>query len=208
MSTSQDTVVFESAKIDRKRVRSIRQLDTGEIAVDGFLSGPIKGAPEKAASRFLDANSELFGERPEVVQELRVQQVRRSPAGYHVVFQQVHQGVPVEEAKLSVHMTKDKRVHAAYGSLRPEVATLDVVQMAENGIDKDEAIEIARAALGSGEHVPESAHAEQVILAGRTPRLAWKVRASTVHPHTEWALWIDVQTGEVLQKRELSLTEE
>lgn len=199
-----DTVVFKGAKIDGSRVRSKRKPDSGQVAVDGFLSGPLIGAPEKAASRFLDANPELFGE-PTAVRELEVEQVRRSPAGYHVTFQQVHQGVPVEEAKVSVNMTRDKRVHSAQGRLRPDVGSLDVQKMAKTGIDQDEAIRIARSSIAPEAKAPAPAQAEQVILAEETPRLAWKVTLSTKKPSAEWAVWVDVQSGDVLQRRELSM---
>ena len=201
----QDTVVFKGAKIDSSRVKSQRKVETGQVAVDGFLSGPLKGAPAKAASRFLDANSELFGGEPNVMNELQVEQVQRSPAGYHVTFQQMHQGVPVEEAKVSVHMTRDKRVNAAQGRLRPDVASLDVQKMAESGIDQDEAIQIAQSSIIPIGKDPGPAQAEQVIMAEKTPHLAWKVTLSTKRPSAEWAVWVDVQSGLVLQRRELSL---
>lgn len=199
-----DMIVFKGAKIDGSQVRSQRKAEPGQVAVDGFLSGRLRGAPEKAASRFLKANPGLFGE-PEVMRELKVEQVQRSPAGYHVTFQQMHQGVPVEEAKVSVHMTRDKRVHAAQGRVRADVADLDVKKMAENGIDRDEAIEIAESNIAPSHESPVAAQAEQVILAEETLHLAWKVTLSTENPSAEWAVWVDVQSGRVLQSRELSL---
>jgi len=199
-----DTVVFKGARIDSNRVRSKRTAETGQVVVDGFLSGPLLGAPEKAASLFLDANPELFGE-PEAVRELKVEQARRSPAGYHVTFQQVHQGVPVEEAKVVVNMTRDKRVHSAQGRVQPAVASLDVPTMAANGIDQEKAIRIAQSSVAPVEKTAAPAQAEQVILAQKTPRLAWRVTLSTSKPSADWAVWVDVQTGEVLQRRELSL---
>jgi Zn-dependent metalloprotease len=199
-----NTVVFKGAKIDGNRVKSKRKAETGQVAVDGFLSGPLTGAPDKAASRFLDANPELFGE-PEAVRELEVEQVRRSPAGYHVTFQQMHQGVPVDEAKVSVHMTRDKRVHATQGRLVPDVASMDVQKMAEGGIDSDKAIEIAQSDSAPTHKGPMPAQAEQVILAEEKPHLAWKVTLSTENPSAEWVVWVDVQSGVVLQRRELSM---
>jgi Zn-dependent metalloprotease len=201
----QDTVIFEGAKIDGSRLKSQRKVETGQLAVDGFLSGPLKGAPAKAASRFLDANSELFGGEPNVMHELQVEQVQRSPAGYHVTFQQMHQGVPVEEARVSVHMTRDKRVNSAQGRLRPDVASLDVQKMAQNGIAQDEAIQIAQSSITTSRKTPVQAQAKQVILAEQTPHLAWKVTLSTKKPSAEWAVWVDIQSGLVLQRRELSL---
>jgi bacillolysin len=207
MSTTREggTVVFKGAKIDGNRVKNQRKSKTGQVAVDGFLSGPLKGAPAKAASRFLDANSELFGGEPDVMRELQVEKVQRSPAGYHVTFQQMHQGVPVEEAKVSVHLTRDKRVHAARGQVRPDVTELDVDKMAKNGIDRDEAIQIAQSKVTGAREDTVPARAEQVILAEKTPHLAWRVTLSTQNPPAEWAVWVDVQSGLVLQRRELSI---
>jgi len=200
-----DMIVFKGAKIDGNLVKSQRAAETGEVVVDGFLSGPLKGAPEKAASKFVDANSELFWGESDVMRELQVEQVQRSPAGYHVTFKQMHQGVPVEEAKVSVHMTRDKRVHAAQGRLIPEVAGLDVEKMTANGIGQDEAIKIAQAVVTPRRKRPLPAQAEQVILAEETPRLTWKVTMATKKPTAEWAVWVDVQNGNVLQRRELSM---
>jgi len=208
MTASGDMVVFKGAKIDGKRVMSEREAEKGVVAVDGFLSGPLKGTPEKAASKFLDANSELFAGYGKALQELKVEKVSRSPAGYHVTFQQVHQGVPVEEAKVSVHMTADKRVHAAYSRLNLDVATLDVQRMAENGIDQDEAIQIARADAGALGKGVGKAEADQVILPQEPPRLAWKVVLFTKRPAAEWSVWVDVQSGQVLERREISLAKE
>lgn len=204
-SPERDTVVFKGAKIDASQVKSQRETKSGEVAVDGFLSGPLKGAPEKAASRFLDANAELFGGESQAKPELQVEQVQRSPAGYHITFQQTHHGVPVEEARVSVHMTRDKRVHAAQGRLVPEVAKLDVEKMAENGIDQEEAIQIAQSAIAPKRKTRLPAQAEQVILAEDAPHLTWKVTLSKTKPAAEWAVWVDVQNGAVLQQRELSV---
>jgi Zn-dependent metalloprotease len=208
MTEPGDMVVFKGAKIDGRQVKSAREPQTGDVAVDGFLSGPLKGAPEKAASRFIRTNGELFAEDPATLKELRVDKIQRSPAGYHVTFEQVHQGVVVEGAGISVHMTRDKRVHAAYGHLKPGVSILDVPKMAENGIDEDEARQIALSSLPRGAKKALPLTAEQVIVADEEPRLAWKVVLATGRPAGEWAVWVDVENGDVLHKRELSVTDQ
>jgi len=206
MSPPGDTVVFKGPKIDSRRIKREIVPETGlASAVDGFLSGPLEGAPEEAASKFLHANYNLFTPQRSTLRELQVEQVSRSPAGYHVTFQQVHQGVPVEGAKVSVHMTIDQRVHAAYSRLKPEVAGLDVQEMAKNGIDQAEAIQIALASIRAAVKLAGPARAEQVILTQETPRLTWKVLLSTMRPAQEWVVWVDAQSGEVLQRREISM---
>nr|MBC7245056.1 PepSY domain-containing protein [Chloroflexota bacterium] len=203
---SGDLVVFEGAKIDRRRVKLQSEPETGRVyGVHGFLSGPLKGAPEEAASQFLDANYRLFEPKPSAIRELQVEKVSRSPAGYHVVFQQVHQGIPVEEATVSVHLTPDKRVHAAYGRLASQVAKLDVKEMLENGIDREEAIRIALQHIGASDDLTRPARAEQVILLEREPHLAWKVQFATQKQAQEWTVWVDAVNGAVLRQREISM---
>jgi Zn-dependent metalloprotease len=197
------TVIFDGAKIDGRRVELEREADSGRVsAVKGFLSGPLEGAPEEAASEFLEANRRLLKSSRGVISELRVEKVTRSPAGYHVVFQQTHQGVPVEEAKVSVHLTPDKRVHAAQMSLEPDVRDLDVARLAADGIDAEEAVSIALStAAGSAASRPE---AEQVLLVEDEPHLAWKVSFSTDKPAGERVIWVDAGTGHVLQRRDVA----
>ena len=201
-----DLVVFEGAKIDRRRVKLQSEPETGRVyGVHGFLSGPLQGAPEEAASQFLDANYRLFEPKPSAIRELEVERVMRSPAGYHVVFQQVHQGIPVEEATISVHMTPDKRGHAAYGRLASQVAKLDVKKLAENGIDREEAIRIALHHIGASEDLSGPVRAQQVILLEKEPHLAWKVQFATQKQGQEWTVWVDAVDGTVLRQREISM---
>ncbi|MGC8786606.1 MAG: PepSY domain-containing protein [Anaerolineae bacterium] len=203
---SGDLVIFEGAKIDRRRVKLQSEPETGRVyGVHGFLSGPLEGAPEDAALQFLDANYRLFESKPSAIRELEVERVTRSPAGYHVMFQQVHQGIPVEEATVSVHLTPDKRVHAAYGRVASQVAKLDVKKLAENGIDRQEAIRIALHHIGAGGDLSGSARAEQVILLEKEPRLAWKVQFATQKQAQEWTVWVDAVDGTVLRQREISM---
>jgi Zn-dependent metalloprotease len=199
---SKRTVVFEGAKIDGRRVELQREPESGRVsAVRGFLSGPLEGAPEEAASEFLDANRRLLKSSRGVIRELQVEKVTRSPAGYHVEFQQTHQGILVEEAKISVHLTPDNRVHAAQIGLEPAVRGLDVERMAADGIDADEAVSIALSTAGGS--VVSSPQAERVLLTEDEPYLAWKVSFATERPVGEQVVWVDGRTGRVVQHRDI-----
>jgi len=200
---SERKVVFDGAKIDGRRVELQREAESGRVSgLRGFLSGPLEGRPEEAASEFLDANRRLLKSSRRLIGELELQKVTRSPAGYHVVFQQTHQGVPVEEAKVSVHLTADKRVHAAQVRLEPAVRGLDVDQLSASGIDADEAVSIALSTTeGSVSSQPEP---QQVLLMEDQPHLAWKVSLTTERPLGERVVWVDARTGQVLQQRDVA----
>jgi len=169
-----------------------------------FLSDPLPGPPEKAASQFLDANYQLVAEQRSVIQELKLKKVARSPAGYHVTFQQMHQGVAVEGATVSVHMIKDQRVQATSGALESEVTQLDVQRMAQDSIDQHEAMQIAVQNAASVGAAATPTLVERVILPQPEPRLAWKVLLLNADTAQEWVTWIDAHTGEVLQHQEIS----
>lgn len=172
---------------------------------DGFLSGPLSGAPEQAASHFLDANYDLVTQQRSMIQELQLKKVASSPAGYHVTFQQVHQGLPVEGAVVSVHMTKDQRVNATSGHLSSEVTGLDVASMIKNGVNQQEAVQIALQSIQTLSGPKTAAQASQVILAQPEPCLAWKVTVFSMQTAQEWLIWVDAKSGQVLQRRETSL---
>ncbi len=205
MTESKD-VLFDSLKIDGRRVKRKHDPDTGLVSsIDGFLSAKGEGPPENVAREFVDANYRLLARRRSVVREMNVEQVAESPVGYHVTLRQTHQGVPVQDATVSIHMTKEKRVHAARGSLHPEVAELDIEAMAEGGIDSEEAITIAVAQVGAANELAAPPRVESVVVTGGEPRLAWKVSLSTSGMAQDWIVLVDVETGEILELREISL---
>ncbi len=206
MASRDRLTVFRGAKVDGRRVKLERETGTGRVyGMEGFLSGPLEGKPEDAAQQFIDANRRLLKSSAGAIRELQVAKVTRSPAGYHVVLQQVHQGVPVEEGKVTVHMTPDQRVHAAYGRPIRKASRLDVDRLAEDGIDKEEAIHIALDHVDATDDLAEPPHAELVIIGRDDPRLSWQVSLSTVKLAQDWVVWVDNLTGAVTRERELSL---
>lgn len=202
MTESKD-VLFGGLKIDGRRAKRQHDPDTGLVSsFEGFLSGSSEGPPDQVALDFLKANYRLLAGRRRVVDELEPEPVKQSPGGYHVTLQQKHGGVPVQDATVTVHMTHDRRVHGAHSRLKPNVIELDVQAMREDGIDEQEAIDIARAEVGSAHDDPEDpsgAKPELVVHTKKGLRLAWKVPISTAND--DWYIFIGALTGTVLERR-------
>lgn len=202
--TKSNTILFDSLKIDDRRVKCERDPETGLVSsVEGFLSAPGEGSPEDVARQFLDANYHLFAKRRSILDETKVERVLQSPAGYHVSLQQTRQDVPVQDATVSVHMTKNKRVHAARSSLRPEAADLDIEAMAEGGVDSEEAITVAVASVGAADDVAVLSDPDQVVFPAKEPRLAWKVSLRTKRRAQDWIVFVDAQTSKILERWEI-----
>lgn len=200
------SIRFEGLKIDGRRVKRKRNLDTGLVSdVDGFLSAPAKGSPEEVARRFVDANYRLLAKRRSVVREMEVERTSQSLAGYHVTLHQTRQGVPIEDAIVSVHMTPDKRVYAVRSHLQPRAAELDVQSMAEGGISAQDAIAIAVDSLNAADDLLASPRAELVIVATGEPRLVWKVLVSTDSKAQDWVVMVDAEKGVILKRHEISI---
>jgi Zn-dependent metalloprotease len=200
-----DIPLFKSLKIDLRRVHRQHDPDTGLVSrIDGFLSAAGEGSPADVARQFLRENYRRLAGRRSLLREVEVEDVSQSPGGYHVRLQQTHQGVPVHNATVSVHLTRDKRVHAAQSRLRPKAAQLDVQAMAEDGIDEGEAKDIALDYLSARQDPTVRLKAEPVILAEEELLLAWKVLLSAGDPAQDWVFMIDSKSGEVLAADDLS----
>lgn len=199
-----EIIQFDGLKIDGRRVKRKHDKETGLVSsVEGF-SAQGDGAPEQVAREFVKLNYRLLAKRRSVVRDMEVEQVSRSPVGYHVVLKQTNEGVPVEDATVSVHMDQEKRVHAARNHLQPEAAKLDVQTMNQDSIDPQEAITIAKASVGVGDDLVEPPRVEQVVVAEEKPKLAWKVSFSTAGSQQDWIVFVGTEGGEVLESREIS----
>jgi Zn-dependent metalloprotease len=205
--TELDIPLFKGLKIDLRRVRRQHDPDTGLISsIDGFLSAVGEGKPEEIARQFLRENYRRLAGRRSLLREVQVDDVSQSPAGYHVRLQQMRQGVPVHNATVSVHLTRDKRVHAAQSRLKPKAAQLDIQAMAKDGIDENEATHIALEHIAAREDSTATSRAESVVLADKEPQLAWKVSLSTSGASGDWIILVDAQSGEILDAHDISLS--
>jgi M6 family metalloprotease-like protein len=112
---------------DRQRVESLVGLGTR----------PYGDQPAAAARRFLMENAALFGLRQDL-DDMRLTAERSSAAGGHVELQQVVNGLPVENAKVHVNLSKDGRILEVQSSYAPFAATA-----VTPSITREQAIEAA-----------------------------------------------------------------
>ncbi len=87
------------------------------------------GSPREIAEAFLSENHILLG-TPEELTDLVYRENRGSPAGHHVSFSQVYQGIPVMRSGTVVSINHKNRVSMVINGFKPyiEVNTTTSIQ--------------------------------------------------------------------------------
>ena len=129
--------------------------------VTGFEAAPRSRDLEAAARQFLDDNVALLGVR---TSEIRLTLKRGSG---HALFQQVHEGLPVEFSRIGVHLDRKGLIHYIRSDFDPAITASPVP-----GLREAAAREAASRDIGS----PVAAAGSLVYLPVRSTgetRLAW-----------------------------------
>ncbi len=141
----------------------------------------------RAAEAFLRSSRSLLGIDPA---ELRLELARTDGGVHHLMFEQIHEGVPVERAKVKVHIDEGgevRQVRSGYVS----VAGLSPIPSVP------ESAAAAAAAADLGALAPRSGGTLVFLpLRGVLPRLAWKFRLAA--PGGRWVIFVDAAEGSVL----------
>ena len=195
---------------DKQRIESVVGLGTRSYGEK----------PEPSARAFLTENSQMFGLRSDLA-DMRVLSQRSSPAGGHVEFQQMVNGLPVENGRVQVNLSRDGRILQVvnnYAPFEPREPTTPV-------LSKDQAIEAAITEFlrTTPEKAPdmrqkgpflftplprnelqlkEPAKADDVYFAvsGRPVR-SYKVLVAAIRPFGRKEFIVDASTGKILQTK-------
>ena len=174
-----------------------RVVDTrdGRVQCVSLLEeGPYPGIPEAAARLFLKAHADWVGFVPSE-QNLKVVRVTNSPAGVHVTFEQMQNGLPVYPGELVVSLDKDSKATFYFSSL---TAVADHTP-GPLGIAAASAISMAYRRVQMLPAATDSVQAKLVVWAGdnRENLPCWRVRLARVNPGTEWEVLIEAGSGRV-----------
>jgi Zn-dependent metalloprotease len=172
-------------------------------------SSPSKAKPAQIAAAFLKKIARSLKIKPDLSQ-LKFDKVKDTLLGSHVLYQQYHGGKAISGAWIRVDIDKDGRVYNVQNDLVPEPALAQerraakaaraVSDAARPGEDAVKALAIEAVASNEAEVVEiESCYFPQ----RGVPRAAWKVVVVARKPRGDWKLYIDAETGEVLEKTSL-----
>jgi Zn-dependent metalloprotease len=173
---------------------------TGLVRVlSGGLTAPLGKNPEEAARFFLTGHGEVLA-RKTVEGELTHAKTTRSPAGHHVRFTHVRQGLPVIGAGVTVHMDDTMRVRMV--TARPRGVVLAAPTKAE--IPADTAMHAAKTAVKVAGALRADAKAELALLPEEgADRLVYRVSVPARQPLGDWEVLVDAKSGAVLSQRNL-----
>ena len=186
-----------------KGVRATWDKKTGQLRkARGLLTEESDEAPEQIASHFLERYSPPLGkDNGSVLDDFKLAKVTRSPPGYDVRFQQYVGEVPVYGGQISIYLTERGQVYRINNSYRPHAAQMDITEALKTGIGAPKACQIAADELGGEGRLRRAPEAELAIYPlDESNHLAWQVSVALKAPVQTWVAFVDVSTGQVLDK--------
>ena len=159
---------------------------------------PYLGDAETVARTFLAENKALFSMKNGLSDLELVKNTENRHGLRRVTFQQRFDGVKVEGAKYKIQMDKKGSVLMANGLYYPDINVSAIPT-----ITKVQSITKAKTDLDLVNPVNENVETELVILPMEKGvfELVWKVTVFAEKPLTDWLLYIDAQTGVIVEKR-------
>jgi Zn-dependent metalloprotease len=150
-------------------------------------AAPHPGTPQQAADAFLRSQRDLLGIDPDA---LAVEKTVSGRGSRHVLYRQTYRGLPVEFARVKVHLDERGAVTGVHSRFEPDPG-LDIVP----SVSAAQAAEAVRRDAGAA---PDSSGSLVIFpdeLSGEA-RLAWKFSASG--RSALWHYYIDARSGKVL----------
>ncbi|MBI2787481.1 MAG: PepSY domain-containing protein [Elusimicrobia bacterium] len=177
---------FNSRHEGRWKLRVDPRTGAPEALSDG-RTAPRSGPPETIARQFLRDQAGLLGVNPD---DLVMEKESKGDGHRHVLYRQTHRGIPVEFARVKVHLDEDGSVIGANSRYEPDL-----------NLSLTPAISAAEAVRAAETDAPGTADgaASLVILPVETTgrsHLAWKVKVTA--PQAAWRYYVDARTGQIL----------
>ena len=153
--------------------------------VKGFSAPARSAEPEAAARLFFDENLSVFGVKSA---ELELSAKR----GTHVLFHQLHNGIPVAFSRITVQQDNKGRIRYVRSDFDPAITASPVPALGEQAARDIVAQDLGAPARARGSLVyfPDQAGGEM--------RLAWKFRLGGKGASAIWVYYVDALNGKVL----------
>lgn len=165
------------------------------VVVVGKIPSPTGDISETAARQFLADYADLF-RVDRSTDDLLLARQTKSLVATHFVFEQQYQGLAVFGASVTVHFDSEGYIRVVTNDYVHEIS-LETITPA---VTMQTAIEAAREHVGlRALRQGEEESADLVVYPPvKPPRLAWQVVLPALVPLGTWEVFIDAQTGELI----------
>ncbi len=150
-------------------------------------TAPRPGAAAFVARRFLEEQRALLGVDPAALQ---IEREVKGEGQRHILYRQTYRGLPVEFARVKVHLADDGSVLGLNTSYEPNLT------LGTNPAVDGAAAARAAAADGGGQAYGAPELVILPVAASGRSHLAWKVKVRA--PQSAWRYYVDAMTGQVL----------
>ncbi len=148
--------------------------------------------PDKIAEDYLKRNYLVLGIDPDGLdRELIMEQ--HSPAGYHIRFQQIYDGIPVFSRQILVNINKSGSISSVISDYASGIDNLSVVPT----VTSRSAENIALARIGAGTLRGDTQTELVVYVGNEGPSLCWKVLVLALEPLGDWQVFVDAGDGRI-----------
>ncbi|HEX8187669.1 MAG TPA: M36 family metallopeptidase [Pyrinomonadaceae bacterium] len=214
------TISLEDSEISHgpsgrpRKIRGEFALPTSAAAAAAVDAGDESASLSGTVQSFLRANSDAIGMSADAT-SLRPLQEVSTPIGHVVRFQRLHDGIPVVDASVVVHVDEENKVKQIDLGDAPQVvapAPAATAAASDSGggrarkLTTKQALKAAQDAIGKqAAYRQEVKEPTEVYMPGDAGlRLAYLVVAPTREPEPhDWRILVDAYTGEILEKRDM-----
>lgn len=197
---AQNTDAWLQFKQDNGSDWEVQWADTTGIpnSIHFGQTGVYYGDPSSVATKFMKDNYELFGFNKSL-SDLKFKRVLERKEISHVEYQQVIQGIDIEDAIFKVHISSEGRVDMANGTYYPRIGTVETKPEVPKNVAKSMAREIAN--FPSSTNSTEKAELKIVPKNGEF-LLVWVVTTDSQNGTLSRTVKINAITGGVLSNQD------
>jgi len=152
------------------------------------------------ANSFLERNKSIFGFK-NLNNDLRIEEISKSPAGSHLVYQEIVEGIPVYDARIVVSVNRNGEVSFVSGNFRSGLTLRDK----QARIQSLQAIELARAYLNISGDLRGDQKTELMVFDSKDkgPLLTYRVEIPCSSPFGDWEVFVDAGNGDIVHVKNL-----
>lgn len=160
----------------------------------GLTDSDVGASAQGVAKNFISANKAAF-QISNVDSQMQLDSVRKGLTGSHLFYRPVVDGLPVANAGVGVHLSKNNRIHL----VRSTMKSMSTGLSGSSVLSEDEAVERLMNAAGYTRlDAPPPPCVEEAYYTNKQYRRTWRVSVQADRPYHESSMgWVDQETGQV-----------